>query len=370
MHIHILTAAFGNGHDRAALLLEQAAVAQQDTAVITRPLDDHFPPLFRISKKVYKRLLSSFPNAWRVIANQNGSGHNPHLHTLTRLLEPSLKEAFRADIVLSVHPLLTYLAGEVKRKQRYNNPLYSISTDYWTSPLASHPTVNGLFVSKVDKLLERGARPFVFPAGIPASIGDNTYTKKEICLKNGWNSKKPLVLICGGGEGIFPYKDALGAVEQLSVSCTVVILSGRRIWSLNHFSTQHDLFVQPFTDQFHDYLMAADLIISKAGGMTMAEAALTQVPVIIYAPLPGQEEKNAHCLHKHKAAYWAKTPEEVRQKAENLLISPFTAARYKRRLRHIQQKKSADTIVTMSKSLPYVQDREGDFYSCTIFEKG
>jgi processive 1,2-diacylglycerol beta-glucosyltransferase len=56
----------------------------------------------------------------------------------------------------------------------------------------------------------------------------------------------------------------------------------------------------------------ADLLITKAGGITISEALATGIPMVIYKPTPGQEEVNANYLWRHRAAIIAKTERRVR----------------------------------------------------------
>jgi len=56
----------------------------------------------------------------------------------------------------------------------------------------------------------------------------------------------------------------------------------------------------------------ADLLITKAGGITISEALACGLPMVIYKPTPGQEEVNANYLWRHRAAIIAKTEHRVR----------------------------------------------------------
>ncbi|WP_158736112.1 glycosyltransferase [Alteribacillus sp. YIM 98480] len=350
MHIHILTASFGNGHNQAAFLLKKTAIAHKDTVSVYHPLETTAPSLYKMSKKVYGGLLFSFPEAWRkLVLAKNPSSLSAVITTLSRLYQKSIEKALQADLVLSVHPLLTALAAEVKKRKQLSIPLYSVATDYWTSPLASHPFVNGVFVSEIEDTKWAREDQDVFPAGIPVEIGEKHVTKKECCLKNGWDPKKPLLLVSGGGEGIFPYRKVGEELKKLKIPSTIVMLSGTSRWKFDTTSYQHDIHMLPFTDCFTEYLHAADLLISKAGGMTMTEAVLCEVPILVYSPLPGHEEHNARCLTNRQAAFWAKTPLEIKQKTEELLLHPLEIERAKRRLRHIKKKNSAEIIISIAK---------------------
>ena len=51
-----------------------------------------------------------------------------------------------------------------------------------------------------------------------------------------------------------------------------------------------------------EIIAACDLIVSKPGGVTSAEILALGKPLIIYAALPGQENRNATYLLEHNAA--------------------------------------------------------------------
>ncbi len=99
--------------------------------------------------------------------------------------------------------------------------------------------------------------------------------------------------MCGGGDGIFPYRKVGEELKKLKIPSTVVMLSGTSRRKFNTTSRQHDMHVLPFTDYFKQYLHAADHLISKAGGMAMEEAVLCEVSIVLYSPFPGIEEYKA-----------------------------------------------------------------------------
>ena len=68
-------------------------------------------------------------------------------------------------------------------------------------------------------------------------------------------------------------------------------------------------------------MQAADLLVSKAGGVTLAEAAAVGVPLVIYQPLPGQETVNVRFLTQHEAAYAAEDAEQLLRAADELMFT-------------------------------------------------
>ncbi|MGM0879383.1 MAG: glycosyltransferase, partial [Bacillota bacterium] len=70
---------------------------------------------------------------------------------------------------------------------------------------------------------------------------------------------------------------------------------------IEQLESKHEIVSTGFTNRFTDYLRASDVIISKAGGLTMAESLACETPILIYQPVPGHEEQNAQYLMNYGA---------------------------------------------------------------------
>lgn len=66
-----------------------------------------------------------------------------------------------------------------------------------------------------------------------------------------------------------------------------------------------------FVDQMPVLLFAADLILSKAGGLIVTESLACGRPLLFVDVTPGQEEGNAEYILRNGAGEWAKTPLEA-----------------------------------------------------------
>jgi len=65
----------------------------------------------------------------------------------------------------------------------------------------------------------------------------------------------------------------------------------------NHGRNKH-VQIFGYTRQIPMLMDAADLLISKPGGLTSSEALAKNLPMIITNPIPGQEERNARYLER------------------------------------------------------------------------
>ena len=97
-----------------------------------------------------------------------------------------------------------------------------------------------------------------------------------------------------------------------------------------------------FTDQVCTYMDAADLIVTKPGGLSTTEAAVVNVPIVLSAPIPGCETANAQFFRERgmavcagdaesaaRAALWLAADDEKRAAmlaAQARYINPQAAA--------------------------------------------
>ena len=60
--------------------------------------------------------------------------------------------------------------------------------------------------------------------------------------------------------------------------------------------------VYGFVDNMHELMAAADLVVSKPGGLTSSEVLARGKPMVIVDPIPGQEQRNSEFLLEEGAA--------------------------------------------------------------------
>ena len=79
------------------------------------------------------------------------------------------------------------------------------------------------------------------------------------------------------------------------------------------------LRVVGWADDVASLMRAADLLITKPGGVTISEAALCGLPAVLFDSLPGPEERNAARLASSGAALISRGGEETAAAAISLL---------------------------------------------------
>ncbi|MHA0038411.1 MGDG synthase family glycosyltransferase [Deinococcus sp. PESE-13] len=205
--------------------------------------------------------------------------------------------------------------------QRFLNCL--IVTDYRAHLHWARRETDLLMVASEEtrrQMLERGVRPEqVEVTGIPISpafrevlAADRQALRAELFNEMGLRPGVPLLLLSGGGRGHYAAAaDVLTELGNLGRAVQVLVPASRQGEGTETIggATVHHL---GFRRDLPRLLAASDLVVGKAGGLTVAEATALGVPLVIYAPIPGQEEHNADFLERHGAGLWARERKDVR----------------------------------------------------------
>jgi processive 1,2-diacylglycerol beta-glucosyltransferase len=120
---------------------------------------------------------------------------------------------------------------------------------------------------------------------------------------------RPIVLACGGGQGLGDLADAVASIAAANVPCTVVAVAGRNAMleaTLRRIAAaakgMTEVRVLGYTNAMHALMAGAHLMVGKPGGLTTTEARAMSLPMLLLRPIPGQEERNARMLVGHGAA--------------------------------------------------------------------
>jgi processive 1,2-diacylglycerol beta-glucosyltransferase len=99
-----------------------------------------------------------------------------------------------------------------------------------------------------------------------------------------------------------------------------------------------------FTDEVDVLLEAADVVVSKAGGLTCSEALIKRTPLVIFRPTPGQEVRNAQYLESGGAAVHADSVGMVAHTVARWLGDPAERERVRANAGRLARPLAAETI--------------------------
>ena len=94
-------------------------------------------------------------------------------------------------------------------------------------------------------------------------------------------------------------------LDALDIDYQIVVICGNNknaYEQLSALNTTKKLYVYGFVNNVEMFMSAADLIVTKPGGLTSSEALAKRLPMVIVNPIPGQEDRNVEFLLNNGAA--------------------------------------------------------------------
>jgi processive 1,2-diacylglycerol beta-glucosyltransferase len=100
-----------------------------------------------------------------------------------------------------------------------------------------------------------------------------------------------------------------------------------------------------FTNEMHKMMAAADLVVTKPGGLTVSECLALGKPMLLISPIPGQEEHNAGFLMEEGAAWLAYDAIGLDYKVARLMADPPKLANMAARSRALGKPQAARAVL-------------------------
>jgi len=337
----ILTASVGSGHNRAAEAIDLAMRKQLPSAQIERI--DVLDLANRLFRRCYARgyfdLIAKAPHligylydrldqpltAWqRPIDHVRFGLQNLNLRSLIKKLAGD-----RWDIVICTHFLPAEIVGAMRRAGRMHCPLAVVTTDFDTHRLWHSRPCELFFTATPEgkaNLTRWGVSPDqICVTGIPVHPKFSQRRGKLVARRElGLDVHRPVVLQLSGGVGVGPIEQIHRELISIGTPLQIVAVTGRNQSVRSALEAvdcprQHDRRIIGFTDQIDVFMAAADLVVTKPGGLTVSESLCRGLPMVIVDPIPGQETRNSDFLLENGAAVKVNGLATLKLKIESLL---------------------------------------------------
>lgn len=251
--------------------------------------------------------------------------------SVIRFCEPLYRErlrdlfvSYKPDVIVSVHPLLNHAALRARSDAGMHDvPLLTVVTDLgrvhegWILPEAD------AIVVPADEVYQR-ARERGIPAKKLHLLGHPIHPKFEIITASKLELReqlrlpadKTVALLMAGGEGGGKLLPTTLALAKSKLPFHLVVVTGRnealrvKLTELAP-SLPAPMTILGYCNNIPDLMRAADLLVTKAGPGTIAEANVTEVPVVVYDYVPGQERGNLDYVRSNGIGVVALTTADV-----------------------------------------------------------
>ena len=303
--ILILTSASGAGHNRVAQALAGALAHWADGAgeiTIADPfLGADLPS--RITR-LYGGAIVRAPWLWGLLYRMTDNRRNAA--ALAAPLEAAVErqlEGRRPDLIVSVHPLCHGAALRALKRTGFDVPVAVLVTDLMDVHAAWQPPGVSLFLVPTEEAawqVVAGGHPpeRVYSFGLPIDNdfrngnGDNGH-KTWLRRRLGLDPDIPAIMVTGGGAGAGPLEQAARTISRVLPQAQLVITCGtnevlRRRLQAKGLRGR----ILGFVDNMAQWMQACDVVVAKAGAVTVGEAVAARRPLLIVSALPGQEKGN------------------------------------------------------------------------------
>ena len=287
---------------------------------------------------------------------------------LVRFCEPLYRErlrdyfiSYRPDVIVSVHPLLNHAALRARADAHMQHiPIVTVITDLgkvhesWLIPDADAVVVPAREV--YERALSRGITPSrvrLLGQPIHPKFDDVDGTKAQLRTQLGLPQDAMIVMLMAGGEGggkLLPTALALGKAR---LPIQLVVVCGRNEPLKQRLDELAPMLSTPlhalgFTDKIPEYFRAVDLLVTKAGPGTLAEANAAQLPVVVYDYVPGQERGNVDFVRNNGlGAVAIHGAAEVVQAVRSMIRTPERLAQIRRNQELVAPVRSSRRIAAL-----------------------
>lgn len=360
----LLIADTGGGHRAAARAVAASlrdAYPGQFEPVLLNPLTGPGSVwLLRWLARLYGPVIRHAPWLWGAAYR---AADSPRImraleRTLLRLADRPVQAAVRTGrpvLTVALHPLTTGAAVRAAGRMPARRPVLTIVTDLldvhaswlhegadWIAlppGAAGRPAAQaGLAQGGLAQggLAEAGPGPRRLDLGLPVgaefAAGPATAAQRaRLRRRLGVAGQDFLAVVTGGAEGAGPLLRTTRTIMKADSGIRVVVICGRNERARRHLSrlaarSGGRLTVLGFVSTMADWLRCADVVVTKAGPATIAEAACCGAPLLITSYLPGQEAGNAALVAGTDAGRYVPGAGALRREIARLRTDPAALA--------------------------------------------
>jgi len=222
---------------------------------------------------------------------------------LIKRIEGLIKAA-RPDVIVCTQMIPAAMVSWLKSRRRLKSPAIGVLTDFGTHDFWIQPGIDRYCVAHESLAARFGLRDRerdVVATGVPLMPGfaaplSQVEARRQLSLPE----KGPIVLVMGGGLGLSV--DSIAA-QLLSrpLNAQLIIVPGRNREAQANLETLRErhpdrVRVYGWTERMDLHMRAADIIVGKPGGISVAEALACGRPLFATRSLGGQEGFNVNFL--------------------------------------------------------------------------
>ena len=358
MKILVIHATAGAGHKKAAEAIYQGLVVDGQDAHIVDALD-HTNPFFKATyPTTYALMVTKFPFLWAFffgllnipwlqpaekIVRRIYNGLN------ARALEQFLIEE-RFDCIITTQFLSAEVSAYLKRSGKIRAKVICVVTDFDVHRIWINRGIDiytGASPFTKDKLIALGVHPDkAFVTGIP-TLSEFTKPVDVAQLKAHLALFPPAlnILIATGSFGMGPIEALIDGLKGYHLM--VVCGHNQDLYARLQGKSSEYVHIYGLVNNMHELMSVADVIITKPGGLTIAEALVKRLPMLFFSAIPGQEMQNIMVLKKYGVASDQMDVQGLVNAIDDLNASPGTLQKLRAAIDLVAKPSAVKDIISL-----------------------
>ncbi len=332
----------GSGHEKAAeaICIALRQLRPEAETILLNGLEGMSSGYQWAFTQGYLNLIHRFPFLWGMayhLLDLRGLAWAAYkLHRLSNASHGKNLEQivlrYNPDVFIGTHFFPMEVASYLKLKGKLSARLITVITDTMPHNVWISPGIDAYVVAMdltKEELIRRGVPPErIHVLGIPidpkfSRRGD----RREIAQRLGVDWEQFTLLICSGGFGTGPVEQLMQSLKNIREPLQALIVTGKntalyhRVENLRA-SFPHSLKVYGFVNNMDELMDLSDLMVTKPGGLSCTEAMAKGLPMVLVAPIPGQEARNGRIIERLGAAVMAGPVEQAPALIKKLRADP------------------------------------------------
>lgn len=362
MKILVIYVTAGEGHKKAAEAIFEKLKSSTPHEIISVDALDFTNPFFKFSySRGYSFLIARLPFLWGLFFwfTNNALLSKPVacVRNFCNFINSRGLSNFilaqKPDIVISTHFFSNQVVSRLKQIGKLNCKFISVITDFYIHYfwLAEEVDIYTVAYPKLkDYLISKGIpESKIKIMSIPVKDSFLKPIDKEYLCKN--IKIKPNVftaLIVTGAIGIGPIEKIVNSLQK-HIQLIVVCGRNKRLFKKLAKLECESLRVFGLVDNMHELMSASDVIITKAGGLTISESLVKELPMIFFNLIPGQEKANAKLMQSQGMGVIAKNVKHIEDIILKLKNNPAELDKMKQNISIFTAQESQKNILDILK---------------------
>ena len=285
------------------------------------------------------------------------------IHRVQRLIEEE-----KPSVIVCTCPAAAGAVSILKKLYSIDIPAVTVITDHTVHSYWIYPHIETYVVGSEDVrqgLLKLGIdNSYIHVTGIPISPKFSRHHQRQtLKKKHGMSEGLPVILVTGGGLGIIGNNGAaLKKIDALPLDFQLILVCGhnKRLYQQVQQQTlhlKHRVLLTQYVDYMDELMAISDMMITKAGGLTISEGLAMRLPMLLYKPLGGQELDNVHYLLKNNTALLAENEDDLCHKVVQMLTHQYLLEALRNNMQKYQRQTAVFDAVKVIQSTVNVNKR-------------